>query len=341
MNLLQEGDNEEKYTTKLINFLKKYDFLFDFSEINENGEYTENTFLIQFLIHDLWEKKMPKEWKEPILSLNITELSNMVTKGEIKENFPESLKQYVSESFKLRLKSYRETNFEKINQDEKNEEYEKLKKLYTRGMSLKKQHEVEKLSELINKISKKTNTKTIIDIGSGKGYLTQVLSYKYDLNVIGIDNNDLNTKNAQKRINNLETQNKKLKLDKNNHISIKKDDNERENKRKNKCIPITTHLDLKITESEFKEVIKPIMSSEEKENTNSLLCGLHTCGDLSSTICKIFLNSPVKALVNVSCCYHKISEKKEKEEYGYTISKFMKKNLKFNLSSSGKILGNK
>lgn len=39
----------------------------------------------------------------------------------------------------------------------------------------------------------------ILDLGSGKGYLSQHLSLQYGLNVIGVDSSDLNTQNAVKR----------------------------------------------------------------------------------------------------------------------------------------------
>jgi hypothetical protein len=41
---------------------------------------------------------------------------------------------------------------------------------------------------------------------------------------------------------------------------------------------------------------------------NTLLVGLHACGDLSSLIIKNFVASPnSKSLINFGCCYHKLN----------------------------------
>ncbi|KAK3595236.1 hypothetical protein CHS0354_021553 [Potamilus streckersoni] len=46
-----------------------------------------------------------------------------------------------------------------------------------------------------------------------------------------------------------------------------------------------------------------------------MLTGLHTCGDLGSSMLELFVNNPdVAVLCGVSCCYHLIHEKFSKEE---------------------------
>nr|XP_006197931.1 methyltransferase-like protein 25 [Vicugna pacos] len=71
-------------------------------------------------------------------------------------------------------------------------------------MNLKKSHEVQAMSELISSIADYCGIKQIIDLGSGKGYLSSFLSLKYKLNVYGIDSSNTNTHGAEER-------NKKLK----------------------------------------------------------------------------------------------------------------------------------
>ena len=46
-----------------------------------------------------------------------------------------------------------------------------------------------------------------MDLGSGKGYLSQTLSKLYNLNVLAIDASQGNTDGAQKRIKNLDVKN--------------------------------------------------------------------------------------------------------------------------------------
>lgn len=66
-------------------------------------------------------------------------------------------------------------------------------------MNLKKSHEVQAMSELIGSIADYYGIKQVIDLGSGKGYLSSFLSLKYGLKVYGIDSSNTNTHGAQER----------------------------------------------------------------------------------------------------------------------------------------------
>ncbi|XP_038636165.1 methyltransferase-like protein 25 isoform X1 [Scyliorhinus canicula] len=66
-------------------------------------------------------------------------------------------------------------------------------------MSSKKSHEVEVMSEVIACIAKYCNIQQVIDIGSGKGYLSSYLSMQYGLTVYGVDSSSTNTSGANER----------------------------------------------------------------------------------------------------------------------------------------------
>uniref|UniRef100_UPI00398E6F24 probable methyltransferase-like protein 25 isoform X2 n=1 Tax=Pristiophorus japonicus TaxID=55135 RepID=UPI00398E6F24 len=66
-------------------------------------------------------------------------------------------------------------------------------------MNTKKSHEVEVMSEVIACVAKYCNIQQVIDIGSGKGYLSSYLSMQYGLNVYGIDSSSTNTNGANER----------------------------------------------------------------------------------------------------------------------------------------------
>ncbi|KGL91356.1 Methyltransferase-like 25, partial [Charadrius vociferus] len=66
-------------------------------------------------------------------------------------------------------------------------------------MNNKKSHEVQVMSELVDKIANYCGVKQVIDIGSGKGYLSSFLSMQYNLKVYGIDSSNTNTNGAQER----------------------------------------------------------------------------------------------------------------------------------------------
>ncbi|XP_009954587.1 PREDICTED: methyltransferase-like protein 25 [Leptosomus discolor] len=66
-------------------------------------------------------------------------------------------------------------------------------------MNNKKSHEVQVMSELVDNIANYCGIKQVIDIGSGKGYLSSFLSMQYNLKVYGIDSSNTNTKGAHER----------------------------------------------------------------------------------------------------------------------------------------------
>ncbi|XP_032855687.2 methyltransferase-like protein 25 isoform X2 [Tyto alba] len=66
-------------------------------------------------------------------------------------------------------------------------------------MNNKKSHEVQVMSELVDNIANYCGIKQVIDIGSGKGYLSSFLSLQYNLRVYGIDSSNTNTNGAHER----------------------------------------------------------------------------------------------------------------------------------------------
>ncbi|XP_072511589.1 probable methyltransferase-like protein 25 isoform X2 [Notamacropus eugenii] len=66
-------------------------------------------------------------------------------------------------------------------------------------MNAKKSHEVQVMSELIGSIADFCGIKQVIDLGSGKGYLSSFLSMQYGLKVYGIDSSSVNTHGAKER----------------------------------------------------------------------------------------------------------------------------------------------
>ncbi|XP_069556455.1 probable methyltransferase-like protein 25 [Brachyistius frenatus] len=66
-------------------------------------------------------------------------------------------------------------------------------------MNSKKSHEVQSMSEVVACLAQQCGVKQVIDVGSGKGYLSSFLSLQYDLRVYGIDSSISNTHGAQER----------------------------------------------------------------------------------------------------------------------------------------------
>ncbi|XP_033989183.1 methyltransferase-like protein 25 [Trematomus bernacchii] len=66
-------------------------------------------------------------------------------------------------------------------------------------MNSKKSHEVQSMSEVVACLAQHCGVKQVIDVGSGKGYLSSFLSLQYGLQVYGIDSSSSNTHGAQER----------------------------------------------------------------------------------------------------------------------------------------------
>ncbi|KAM7378281.1 hypothetical protein PAMA_013264 [Pampus argenteus] len=66
-------------------------------------------------------------------------------------------------------------------------------------MNSKKSHEVQAMSEVVACLAKRCAVKQVIDVGSGKGYLSSFLSLHHGLRVYGIDSSSTNTHGAQER----------------------------------------------------------------------------------------------------------------------------------------------
>eukprot|EP01080_Neovahlkampfia_damariscottae_P000574 gene574-8084_t len=288
----------EEQLDQTTKFLINFDFLFNYT-IDENEDITNEDFN-HFFVKDQWNKRVPKEWQEPLQNLTIKNLIEVVSEGKTDFKIPDSLKTFIKKSKQFSISK------ESI-------ELETISIGNEKKIKPKKKHEVERMTKFISNLAQKHDCKTIIDIGSGRGYISNLLSTKYGLNVIGIDNQENITESSIKRNKN-EIKNENLNL-------------------------ITSHIDMNLSVEEFQKLLEPYMKKDE----NFMLIGLHTCGDLGSTVLKLYEKSTAKALVNVGCCYHRLTEeenlKKLDEKFiGFPLSEQCK-NSKIILNY-GKILGN-
>eukprot|EP01080_Neovahlkampfia_damariscottae_P006096 gene6096-10103_t len=279
----------EEQAKKLSKFISRHEYFFNYYPIKKDFQCD----IIKFFIEEHWKKQVPEEWKKPLLTMSNEELFEMINEGKINENFPKSLIEFVKTAKELELPQEC-LKVETI-------EIGKEKKIKP-----KKKYEVERMTKIIADTAEKYHCKTVIDIGSGRGYLTNLLSEKYGLNVIGIDNKENITESSIKR--NKNEKNEKLNL-------------------------LTFHISLEMSVKDFETLIEPYMD----KNDNYLLIGLHTCGDLGASVIQLFKKSNAKALINVGCCYNKISEKGHGNEiYGYPMSKSCSNSF----LNYGKVLGN-
>ena len=262
-------------------------------------------------------------------------------KNILKQKFimPDKLKDFITISRKLKPKDKSE---ECQIKDPSTGEWLEIKKglipntqISTLLMKQKKKYEVEILGDIIIKEAKNKNINTIIDIGCGKGYLTNYISMNSNLRTIGIEGDEDYTNKMMIRIDKIEQKTKDKKDDKeeNKNIIIKKAEG------------YTYFLTHKTTCEEFKKITK--INNEE----DIILTGLHPCGDLTPTLMRLFKNiNQIKLLIFVGCCYNKLSENpnffnlhnNENEilnqslEFGFPMSDYLliKNKIKFFLCNS-------
>jgi len=179
------------------------------------------------------------------------------------------------------------------------------------GLSPKKAHEISQLSTFLHnqiKALNKGREVVVVDIGSGLGYLGQMLHslFKYYIiNVEGVKSYcEGSEKRERKSLNDMDTS-KFI-----SHINI-------------------FLMDDKKTFSGFYKSVKDIIGqwSESFETKPFIvLTGLHSCADLIPTMLKLFENgkygtdqssddSPISfdLMVAVGCCYHRMAERVDQE----------------------------
>ena len=360
--IIPEGYNSyETYIDDMNNFLYKYQTIFISNIYNSSSELISTEKSVHCLINKEYEK-LPNEFLsyfnniktylnehkdeskiifEYLMDLSSDELPLIQSeytdkKNILKEKFimSEELNSFFSMSRKLTPKDKSEEN--KIEKIDTNEWYEVRKEgipipnISTSLMKQKKKYEIKILGNVIINEAKNKKINTIIDIGCGKGYLTNYISLNSNLRVIGIEGDENYTNKMMLRINKIEQR----YLNKENIIL-------------NKAEGYTSFLTYKTTPEEFKSI------SKIDSNENIILTGLHPCGDLTPTLMRFFKNmNQIRMLIFVGCCYNKLSENPkyfylsknnnieqiltQSNEYGFPMSNYLltKNKIKFHLSKS-------
>lgn len=191
-------------------------------------------------------------------------------------------------------------------------------KVLRHGMTVKKIHEVERMSFLVKETAARSNVSSVMDLGAGQGYLSRTAAFLHGLNVLAVDSNEIQTCGAKKfdkhtlkgLANALQGENGKVNSNKNGKIH---------------------HVTDTVTPENVSQILN--MWSHRRDE-QWLVCGLHACGDLTSLMLRLFIQSDKMAsLVNVGCCYNFLSE-----QNGFPMSFHVKSELQFRLSPTARML---
>lgn len=152
-----------------------------------------NSHTVDFIVNDSWRCITPDDIRIKVDSNNVQNVLKDFWYHELDRKCPihqflEEAKKYVLESTSFCV------NLEKLSLCTRKENIVKV----TEFMSDKKQHEVEIMSQFVADVASSSNTSLIVDIGSGKGYLTSVLALQHGLKILGMDCSRVNIKGAAK-----------------------------------------------------------------------------------------------------------------------------------------------
>lgn len=329
----------------------------------EQATMEEEDHVILFFKNRHYENRVPHEWRQAFQQDDAEHRANsddgdenqmcrhlirMARDGQCRDHWPQSLKRFVSEAKGLYLRQYDNKKNSECSYENNNSHrtrspspsdslspspsdaaHEYNKREMIRGMSPKKQHEVHILARIIAEYSKgSAMCDSVLDIGSGKGYLSHVLAFDYGLNVLAIDHNeDVIRKSMEKSyrmIKMASSSSPSAVIDQDNTMNGETTEPlskqmSKENKGKNRkrvsYKAISSHLTT--DQTDFEE----LMSRMDNIPRDSKLCliGLHTCGDLAPAMMKLFLaHDRAQCMVNVGCCYHRITER-ETDGYNHML----------------------
>nr|CAD7265244.1 unnamed protein product [Timema shepardi] len=169
----------------------------------------------------------------------------------------------------------------------------------THFMSPKKSHEVTAMSEVVGMLSTLSSSSHIVDVGSGKGYLSLVLALHHNLKVLGVDSSQVNTHGAANRTRKMQ---KACKKTCQSAVNIKISDDESLSPilETDYYKQVTAHVTEKTDLVALVDVLFPGTTCHRVA-----LAGLHTCGDLASSCLQAYARDfRLVALCNVGCCYH-------------------------------------
>ncbi|KDP37706.1 hypothetical protein JCGZ_06847 [Jatropha curcas] len=283
-----ESANETlEWINAIIEFIKPYHSII-------------NAHVVNFFENRLWED-LDQQWlhflrHEPVQNLLL------IPSGVVQDHWPASLKGFVT--------TLRSLVFPREQVDLEKElpglNITSLGSVLAQGMNVKKKHEVEVLSAVVNYIAKNVRAETIVDVGAGQGYLAQVLSFQYHHSVIAIDACSHHGRVTETRAERIKKHYaaQMRKLDSGNRVP--------DMPKAITCRVMSIDMLKALTDASLHvDIVEhPKLSRQVPDDSTSLvLAGLHACGDLSVTMLRTFSEcKEIKAVVSIGCCYNLLSE---------------------------------
>ncbi|KAJ2880435.1 hypothetical protein H4R27_004722 [Coemansia aciculifera] len=247
--------------------------------------------IVDFLVRPHWES-LDVEWRDYFMSdeFDISKLIPLATHGQTDAACPSSLREFVGKMFSLQFPRQR------IGDQGTSEERELVLKYFVDGMSEKKREEVVDLAALVGHVARDTGSGLVVDVGAGQGYLSRVVAYgRADApRVLAVDFAEGQKRGAEVH------QRRTVKRLQGKRATAEGYQGPRDIESR------LVHRVLRVDLENAGELATA--AQEEAGGGRWMLCGLHACGDLSSSVLKTFAESDAVAVVVVPCCYNHITE---------------------------------
>ncbi|XP_071675892.1 uncharacterized protein [Lolium perenne] len=262
--------------------------------------------VVNFFKDRLWET-VDAEWMECLRGEPVERLL-MLPSGCVQDHWPSSLQEFILNARSLVLPRDQKSPQSFL----PDSRVASIGTVLAQGMNTKKKHEIEHLSAMVDAVARSCGAKTVVDVGSGQGYLAQALSFEYQLPVVAIDASSHHASVTNTRAERIKK-----------HYAAKCVEKQQFTvPRTVTCHVLSSDMLAAVTLDAFQDdhgqhVTKTNNCTETspqngKPNHNVpqlVLAGLHACGDLSVNMLRVFAScEQVQALVSVGCCYNFLSE---------------------------------
>ncbi|XP_076101879.1 methyltransferase-like protein 25B [Mytilus galloprovincialis] len=371
----------QSFHTNALNFIALYKTVAD-------------AYVSNFFVEDHW-KKLPSSWKDVLCCMDTDELSDLlsVTSKHCRKVLPLSLLSFKSctQTYSLgrspvNLDSHKikqtfqdngrcdvmESNQSipvppvqlevpdslKSKHSVQDGQYLPMNQCFRKHIKPKKQHEILQLGKLISLLSQASGSKHVIDVGSGQGHLSRILTFGHSLKVTTVEASGCHAPKAAKF-------DKDMSYTIRSHLKRKLKESKTIDTTDETCavdsIPLPNHVTCMIQPNTTPDDFLQVINSETSISNDDSLCqcpnhdpddslfrlqtcvkcnrkreishldkrllltGLHACGDLTPTILRVFARcDDIRGVASVGCCYMKISTKESaSEDAGYPMSKFV------------------
>lgn len=254
-------------------------------KLHETYEDILESYVSDFYVENHWNK-LPECWKNFFDKNDLSSMKSLLNFEEpLNKLYPLSLiclRSLIINYTVSRVPITLKTTFE----PDKN-----FLKYFWKNVKEKKRYEIDLIAKLCQKQATEKNCHYIVDIGSGLGHLSRMLSYGYGFKVCTFEANEVLAKSATELDNKFEYC---LNFKAIKHFNSQK----------------TVHIHKKITadinsENFLNEVLKHFKGDK---NLKFGLIGLHPCGDLGPTLLRLFNEiENISFICIASCCYMKMS----------------------------------